>query len=68
MGTSRGQMGDYMKHLYIHHNYMSMKMKFNQIQFPQLGSKGQASDGFGHIVESEKNVDEIDRDKKKVDL
>ena len=60
MGTSRGQMGDYMKHLYIHHNYMSMKMKFNQIQFPQLGSKGQASDGFGHIVESEKNVDEIE--------
>ena len=58
IGTARGQMGDYMKHLYIHHNYMRMKMKFNQIQFPHLGSKGQVNDGFGHINVSEKVTDD----------
>ena len=47
-----------MKHLYLHHHYMSLKMKFTQIQFPLLGSKGTASEGFGHIIETEKDVDE----------
>ena len=58
LGTPRGQMGDYMKHLYIQHNYMSMKMKYNQIQFPHLGNKGQSSDGFGKINDSEKVIEE----------
>ena len=39
---------------------MSMKMKYNQIQFPHLGNKGQSGDGFGKINNSEKSVDEIE--------
>ena len=47
-------MADYMKHLFLQHNYMSLKMKYNQMEYPALGSKGPAKDGFGHIVETEK--------------
>ena len=59
MGTARGEMKDYMKHLYIKHNYMSMKMKFNQIQFPELGSKNHENDGFGHILEPEEPTEDV---------
>jgi hypothetical protein len=38
--------------------HVILKMKFTQIQFPLLGTKGTASDGFGHIIEAEKDVDE----------
>ena len=33
---------------------MSLKMKYNEMEYPVLGSKGQAKDGFGNIVELEK--------------
>ena len=59
MGTARGEMKDYMKHLYIKHNYMSMKMKFNQIQFPELGSKNHENDGFWHILEPEEPTEDV---------
>ena len=36
MGTPRGLMADYMKHLKLQHNYMSMKMKFHEQEFPSL--------------------------------
>ena len=48
-------MSDYMKHLYLQHNYMSMKMKYNSVEYPLLGGRGQANDGFGNIVEPEKH-------------
>ena len=60
IGTARGLMADYMKHLFLHHSYMSLKMKYSQVQFPLLGSKGHASDGFGHIVEVEKGLDDTE--------
>ena len=60
LGTARGLMGDYMRHLYLQHNYMSLKMKYNQVQFPLLGSRAHANDGFGHISESEKSMDNIE--------
>ena len=53
------EMKDYMKHLYIKHNYMSMKMKFHQIQFPKLGNNNHENDGFGHIHEPEESSEEV---------
>ena len=51
-----------MKHLKLQHNYMSMKMKFHEQEFPslspQLGGNGQVRDGFGHILEAEKEEEE----------
>jgi hypothetical protein len=34
--------------------YMSLKMKYNKMEYPVLGSNGPAKDGFGHMVELEK--------------
>ena len=52
-----------MKHLKLHHNYMSMKMKYHEMEFPslsnQLSGNGQVRDGFGHIVEVEKGDDDV---------
>ena len=51
-GTGRGMISDYMKHLKVQHGYMSLKMKFHEMEFPKLGSK--SSDGFNHMIEIEK--------------
>ena len=49
---------DYMKHLKLHHNYSSLKMKYQQEEFPLLASPRQQSDGFGHMVEKEEEDEE----------
>jgi hypothetical protein len=56
-GTARGLIGDYMKHLKVQHGYMSLKMKYHQTEFPSLG--GQAGDGFKHMVEADKENEEL---------
>ena len=48
--TRRGEIADYMRHLKLQHNYISLKMKFRE-EFPQLDS-GRQQDGFEHMVES----------------
>ena len=60
--TARGEIGDYMRHLKLHHNYTSLKMKFKE-EFPQLAAGVAHQDGFGHMKESieedhEKNNDD----------
>ena len=47
--TRRGEIADYMRHLKLQHNYVSLKMKFRE-EFPQLDS-GRLQDGFKHMVE-----------------
>ena len=47
--TRRGEIADYMRHLKLQHNYVSLKMKFRE-EFPQLDS-GRLQDGFEHMVE-----------------
>ena len=42
-----------MKHLKLHHNYSSLKMKYQLEEYPLLSSSRQLSDGFGHMVEKE---------------
>ena len=62
-GTARGLIGDYMKHLKLQHDYVSLKMKYQQEEFPQLGGKTHLSDGFAHMVEKVdnelENIDDI---------
>ena len=60
MGTPRGQMGDYMNHLKYQHNYVSLKQKYQQEEFPQLGGRKHFSDGFGHIVEENEDVEDAE--------
>ena len=68
MGTSRGLIADYMKHLKLQHGYVSLKMKYQQEEFPQLGGKTHLSDGFSHMVETAENEsDEIFIDKAATD-
>ena len=50
-GTHRGLIEDYMKHLKLQHGYVSLKMKYQQEEFPQLGGKTHLADGFAHMVE-----------------
>ena len=57
-GTPRGLMGDYMNHLKLQHNYMSLKQKYQLEEFPQLGGHKHLRDGFGHIVEEKEDVEE----------
>ena len=54
-GTPRGMISDYMKHLKLHHNYSSLKMKYLQEEFPLLDSPRQLDDGFGHMVEKDED-------------
>ena len=55
--TERGKMSDYMLYLKEKHGYVSLKMQYLQTQFPPLvGSKG-LEDDFGHIEESDVNID-----------
>ena len=49
--TRRGEISDYMRHLKVHHNYISLKMKFKE-EFPQLSSNKTNNDGFGHMKEA----------------
>jgi hypothetical protein len=65
-GTRRGEIADYMRHLKVHHNYTSLKMKFRE-EFPQLNNSTPHNDGFEDMKEG---VDEdqaciIDRDQPK---
>ena len=57
-GTPRGLMGDYMNHLKLQHNYMTLKQKYHLEEFPQLVGLRHLSDGFGHIVEEKEDVEE----------
>ena len=61
--TKRGEIADYMRHLKLHHNYISLKMKFRD-EFPQLNTNIPHNDGFGHMKEA---VDE-DQDEGTEDL
>ena len=56
-GTAKGLISDYMKHLKLHHNYTSLKMKYQQEEYPMLSGARKIDDGFGHMVENE--VEEI---------
>ena len=59
MKTSRGKIGDYMKHLKIKHGYQSLKMQFLEEQeraFPSLDGTSSAQDGFKHMLEAETDV------------
>ena len=58
-GTAKGLIGDYMKHLKLHHNYSSLKMKYQQEEFPLLSSTKQLGDGFGHMVEKEEDDEPV---------
>ena len=50
-GTARGLMSDYMRHLKLQHNYVSLKIKFQTTEYPHLGGNKHRSDGFNQIVE-----------------
>ena len=58
--TPKGMISDYMKHLKLHHNYTSLKMKFQQEEYPLLSAPRKLGDGFGHMVENDTAEDEID--------
>ena len=58
-GTPKGLIGDYMKHLKLHHNYSSLKMQYQQDEFPLLSGPRQLSDGFGHMVEKVDDDEEM---------
>ena len=53
MGTPRGLIADYMAHLKIEHNYVSLKMKYRETEFPALNGHSHREDGFQHMVEEE---------------
>ena len=57
-GTAKGMIADYMKHLKLHHNYSSLKMKYQQEEYPFLTRPQNLGDGFGHMIEKEEE-DEI---------
>ena len=48
--TKRGEIADYMRHLRLHHNYVSLKMQYKE-EFPQLDIDT-VHDGFEHMLES----------------
>ena len=50
--TKRGRISDYMKYLRERHGYTSLKMEYTQGQFPALGARQDADQGFGHMVET----------------
>ena len=57
-GTDKGMIADYMKHLKLHHNYSSLKMKYQQEEYPLLTLPKNLGDGFGHMIEKDEE-DEI---------
>ena len=57
-GTSRGLMSDYMHHLKLQHNYVSLKIKFQTMEYPQLQGQKHLADGFKHMVETPEDVDQ----------
>ena len=62
--TRRGEISDYMRHLKVSHNYISLKMKYKE-EFPQLNSQKPLNDGFGHMEEVlDEDVDNIDAEHK----
>ena len=58
-GTARGMMSDYMRHLKLQHNYVSLKIQFQNQEFPQLGGQKHLSDGFNHMDEAAEDITEI---------
>ena len=61
MGTPRGLIADYMQHLKIQHGYVSLKMRYQQEEFPELQGKAHLSDGFAHMVETEETEAELEK-------
>ena len=57
--TKRGEISDYMRHLKVHHNYISLKMKFKE-EFPQLNSNKALNNGFGHMKEALDDEHDLD--------
>jgi hypothetical protein len=57
-GNPKGMIADYMKLLKLHHNYSSLKMKYQQEEYPFLTRPTNLGDGFGHMIEKEEE-DEI---------
>ena len=51
--TPRAQLTDYMKFLKEIHGYMSLKSKYNEVEFPGLNKQG-----YGNIVDEEEERDE----------
>ena len=56
--TKRGEISDYMRHLKLHHNYLSLKMQYRE-EFPQLDI-GTLHDGFEHMLESPEESNDND--------
>ena len=56
--TRRGEIADYMRHLRIHHNYVSLKIKYKE-EFPQLDLDTH-HDGFEHMRELPEESNHID--------
>ena len=48
-----------MKHLKLHHNYSSLKMKYMQEEFPLLAATKSLGDGFGHMVEKDEEEEPV---------
>ena len=59
-GTPRGLMSDYMQHLKHQHNYVSLKIKFQTLEYPHLGGQKHLSDGFKHMVELPEDTEQRD--------
>ena len=57
--TRRGEIGDYMRHLKIQHNYTSLKIKFKE-EFPHLASNMHQIDGFGHMKEDDEEHEVVE--------
>ena len=57
LGTARGLMSDYMRHLKLQHNYVSLKIKYQTLEFPHLGGHKHLADGFNHIVEKAEELE-----------
>ena len=59
-GTPRGQMSDYMRHLKLQHNYISLKIQFQTVEYPHLGGQKHLADGFNHMDEPEDDLDLVE--------
>ena len=57
-GTKRGEISDYMRHLKLHHNYRSLKLQYEESEFPALSSHRSINDGFGHMMENDQEEED----------
>ena len=57
-GTARGLMSDYMQHLKLQHNYVSLKLKYQTMEYPQLRGQKHLADGFKHMIEEAEDIEQ----------